>query len=641
MNNVNKRFGIKKVFFNLIYTVTIGIILFFLVIYISFLLSRLIPGDPVLAYLPTPYTPSQYDQMYRQLGLDKPPFQQFILYLGRMFSGNWGISNSINHGMPVTELFGRYCLPRTIDLLLLPLLIGIVLGALFGNLSMKVKHKWIDKLVQILTLVGCALPLFFLGMLFQYVLGYVFQIFPTMGYKTPSYPDPTLITGSRIIDSFLSGQFYLIPDYLLHFVLPWSVLTIGIGSLTALLVRIYLLNKGKRRSIVPNSFNTATSFGLIFGFIVIIETTFGLYGVGQLFIQSIMSADYWVLNSFIFLIPITFVILLVFCNILFIVYGLIKRIIIKKLAYKRSITKKLKHKNEIKSENNDPPAISGSNQLGVRQEKGIKKQFKDFLSYFNKKLLSPLTIFGSIILLFFILISIFPQILTPYTFEQAIEPIPGAWGPPSPLHPFGQTKFGWDVLARVVYSSRTALSTIPPIIGIGLLGGLIIGIPMALLNRRFKMSTEISMIVIFCAPIYFGILVVLSSVAPVTLGNSMLLYGILLIPFFTLLIAKTRINGFEIMKKVIPYIPLFIGFILIIDAGIGFLGFSDPRFISFGNELNESRMFIYNAPWATIWPGLFLFLLSLGFFLLYAGLQKKPRENPLLFAPVQEQPIKI
>ncbi|MFX0148888.1 MAG: hypothetical protein ACFE8E_14205, partial [Candidatus Hodarchaeota archaeon] len=600
------KFKIKKIYLNLIYTFIIGLALFFLAINLSFLLSRFLPGDPVLAYLPEGHVnPDEYMQVYRQLGLDRPIIEQFFIYIGRMFTGNWGFSISIARGMDVKFLF-MVSVPRTIDLLLLPLLIGVSLGLLFGNLSIKLRHKWLDKLFQIFTLIGCALPLFFLGMLFQYFLGYLLPIFPTTGFKTYSYGDPPLVTGFRIIDSLLSGELYYIPDYLSHFVLPWSVLTIGIGSLTTLLVRIYLLNKSKRRSIVPNSFNSAISIGLIFGYLVLIETTFGLSGAGQLFIQSIRNSDYWVLNSFVFLIPIIFVILLVLCNLLFIGYDPIKSRIVKRRAYKRSTNKELKSQPiEFKS-NKNPSTNPKPNQLNTRKENKFKQQFKDFLKYFHKKLLSPLTIIGSLILIFFILVSIFPQILTQYSLEEANSVYPGAWNPPSPDHPFGQTKFGRDVLARVVYATLFSLINVLPPIGIGLIGGLLLGIPMGLLNRRFKMSSEISTIIFFIYPfimiIILGLGVLWKIIGFYTIEHIMLIFSILIIPFFTLLIAKTRLNGFEIMKKVIPYIPLFIGFILLVDASVAFLGFSDPGLISFGNEIAEAREFVYIAPWASFWP---------------------------------------
>jgi peptide/nickel transport system permease protein len=606
----------KKIYLNLIFTFVIGLVLFFLVIQISFLLSRVIPGDPVLPFLTLPFTPSEYDQMFHQLGLDRPLIDQYVRYIINMFIGNWGLSLFGSPPVIVKDLINA-CLTRTIDLLLLPLLIGTTLGILFGNLSIKLRNKWLDKSFEILVLIGLAIPLFFLGMLFQYVLGFKLSLFPTTGYKDLLYGDPPFVTGFRITDSLLSGELYYIPDYLSHFILPWSVLTIGIGSLTTFLVRLYLSNKSERRSIVPNSFNFGISFGLIFTYLLFVETTFGLSGVIQLLIQGIQYDDYYIINALIFVIPISFVILIVLSNLIFIGYGVIRPHIIDKYTSHRSANKELKKEvNEIKSNNKD------NNQINIKQEKGPQSSFKEFLNYFYKKIKSPITIIGLFIVVFFILISIFPQILTPYSVEDAKGVYPGgAWLPPSELHPLGQCHFGRDVLARIIYSIRTSLIFVLIPIGIGLIGGLVCGIPMSLLNRRLKISSEILMILFFIYPM---ILYIIPPIA--ILGQYVLIstvgYGLLLIPFFTLLIAKTRLNLFEIMKKVIPYIPLFIGFVILLQSAVAFLGFIDYNLFSLGYEISSARLFAYIAPHAAFFPGLALFLLIIGFFLLYAGLEK-------------------
>ncbi|MFW9785280.1 MAG: hypothetical protein ACFFFB_23575, partial [Candidatus Heimdallarchaeota archaeon] len=602
MQDINRTYAkIPKVYLNLIYTFTIGLVLYFLVLVLSFLISRFLPGDPVLAYLPTPFTPAEYDQMYHQLGFDRPLYEQFIMYLFRMFTGNWGISLSIAHGADVSFMI-KTNLPRTIDLLLLPLLVGTTLGLLFGNLGVKLKNKWLDRSFQTLALIGCAIPVFLLGMLFQYFLGYLIPLFPTTGYKTFSYGDPSFVTGFRIIDSLLSGELYYIPDYLYHFVQPWSILTIGIGSLVTLLTRIYLKNKSRRRSIVPNSFNIAISFGIIFANLIFIETIFNLHGFTELAIEGLMYADYWVINAVMFLIPITFIILIVFVNLLYIVFGVIR----PHIGKKKFGNPNNESKEEGSTENNE----KSINQEHKRQNNTTKSSFRTFSHYFYKKLISPSTIIGSVFVIFFLLISIFPQILTPYTFEDAIGIYADPWNAPSPLHPLGTTQFGRDVYARIVYGIQSSLLTSLIPIGIGLLGGLLIGIPMSLLNRRFKMSVEISMIIFFIYPMIFGLLIV-SSIVGMIIPIPMTGLGLLLIPFFTLIIAKTRLNGFDIMKKVIPYVPLFFGFVVLIQLGLGFLGFSNPNMISIGYDMNVARTFLYVAPWASFFPGLFTILLVL------------------------------
>jgi len=569
MYKVNKKFSnIRKIYRDLIYTFIIGVVLFFLAMVISFVISKLIPADPVLVFLPEGrISPELYWVIYRMLGLDKPLIEQFFIYIERMFTGNWGVSGYISRSDPTIDLIIPSLKP-TFDLIL-PLCVGIILGISLGKHSVRTKHKWKEKSIQILALIGLAIPYFSLCMLFQYILGYVFP-------------------------------------------------TIGIASIMTILTRLNILNKYKSRSIVPNSFNIGISFSAIFTYIIFTETIFDTGGLTHLLYLAIRNTDYYLIDAISFLILISSAILIVLGNLIFILRGAYKNI----QDSNRSITKKVN-----KGINNPKQGNSGRIDISTKPKKGFKTQFKDFRKWLYKRLVSPFTIIGSVMLLFFILISIFPQILTPYSIQEANGVYIGAWNPPSPDHPLGTTIFGRDVLARIVYGIQNSLLFLLVPITVGLIGGLVFGIPIGLLNRRFKIRSEISMIAFFISPT--SILYILYYIASYNHLFLLVNYGLFLIPFFTLLIAKTRLNGFEIMKKVIPSIPLLTGFILLVQSGMAFLGFSDPILISLGADIREVIGWLDSAPHAFIFHSLFLFLLIMGFFLLYIGLQKTSQEKSL------------
>ena len=79
-------------------------------------------------------------------------------------------------------------------------------------------------------------------------------------------------------------------------------------------------------------------------------------------------------------------------------------------------------------------------------------------------------------------------------------------------------------------------------------------------------------------------------------------------------------------KTAIRYIPLLIGYSILFYNFLAFIGFSDPRTIQLGTEINAARDYLYTAPWASLFPGIAIFVLIIGFFLLYAGLQESPKE---------------
>ncbi len=257
----------------------------------------------------------------------------------------------------------------------------------------------------------------------------------------------------------------------------------------------------------------------------------------------------------------------------------------------------------------------------------FKTDLKELGHYLFLKLKSPLTIIGLGIIIFAIIISIFPQILTPYSFNDAIGVYSGSWNPPSPDHPLGQTRFGRDVLARIIYAIPDSLMLGISAVLIGLICALIIGIPIAFLNKKLNISAEILLIPIFMIPLVFITIFGFFIFFPTfyDFGYSLLI-GLCCFPFFTYLIARERTSFYDISKKVIPYIPLFMGVTILIDTFIGLLGFSSPFIIQLGTEISVARQYLYIAPWASLFPGLAVFILLSGFFILYAGLQKSHEE---------------
>ena len=303
------------------------------VLTLTFILSRMMPGDPVRAILtaagiPRP-APHVVAAMTRQLGLDQPIIIQYFRYLAELFTGQWGISISIARNQQVWDLIIQR-LPRTIDLAIFSMLIAAFIGIKAGVISATHRNKPRDTVVRGLALVGVAIPVFFLGMLVQYFLGHVWRIFPTTGYKDFIYEDPNFVTGFYMIDAIISGQLYLIWDYLYHMILPvfcLSFITLaGItrqtrSSMLEVLEQDYVrtarAKRCKERDVVNTHalknalIPTVTVIGLSTASLltgaVITESTFGLVGLGSLLISSIDLNDYWVLNAVVFLITLIFV----------------------------------------------------------------------------------------------------------------------------------------------------------------------------------------------------------------------------------------------------------------------------------------------------------------------------------------------
>jgi len=312
------------------------------VITLTFILSRLMPGDPVLAHLPHYFTPEMYDEKLHSLGLDKPIIEQYFLYLGKLFTGNWGKSVSITKGVPVWDLvLSRFF--RTFDIALASVFIASFLGLKTGVISATHRNKAKDTALRGFALVGVAIPVFWMGMILQYFIAYQLEILPAIGYKTAGIGDPPTITHFRIIDCILSGNMRLLVDYVEHLILPVLCLSfITLASITRqtrssmleVLEQDYIRTaraKGCRDKTVIHThalknalIPTITIIGLNFGGLlsgaILTETTFNLHGLGELLIKAIQNTDYWVLNGIVFITTLTFIIVNLGIDIL---YGIV------------------------------------------------------------------------------------------------------------------------------------------------------------------------------------------------------------------------------------------------------------------------------------------------------------------------------
>lgn len=309
------------------------------VLVLTFILSRAMPGDPILAHLPPVYTPEQYEAEARQLGFNLPLWQQFFIYLGNLFTGNWGYSISINEGQEVWELIWER-FPRTLDITLFAVIIASFVGIKTGVISATHRNKAKDTIVRGFALVGVAIPVFWLGLLLQFFVAYRLDLFPAIGYKDLRYEDPEMVTGFRIIDSLISGQWYIIGDYLIHLALPVFCLSfITLASITRqtrssmleVLQQDYVRTaraKGckekdvikkhaRRNALIPTVTVIGLNIGGLLGGAVLTETTFNLHGVGELLLRAIIDRDYYVLNAIVFMTTIIFILVNLFTDLIY------------------------------------------------------------------------------------------------------------------------------------------------------------------------------------------------------------------------------------------------------------------------------------------------------------------------------------
>lgn len=191
-------------------------------LFVTFMIGRVMPIDPVLAVIGERATQQQYDETFIALGLDKPLIQQFGIYVLDVLQGDFG--KSIRTGQLVTDDIARV-FPATLELATLGTLFGVLLGVPLGVLAAVYRGRWIDQVARIVGLIGYSMPIFWLGLVGLLVFYGILDWVEGPGRLGVFYQGlvPT-VTGLLLVDSLIAGQMDVFRDAFGHIILPASLL---------------------------------------------------------------------------------------------------------------------------------------------------------------------------------------------------------------------------------------------------------------------------------------------------------------------------------------------------------------------------------------------------------------------------------
>jgi peptide/nickel transport system permease protein len=276
-----------------------------------FVWLRNLPGGPATAFLGDRATPERVADLNRVLGLDQPIPVQYAKFLGRAVTGNFGTSTITGQG--VLDEIGR-ALPATIELSMAALGIAIVLGIPLGYLAARQHGRPLDVTTVIGTLVGVAVPVFFLGYLLKAVFAVQLGWFPPSGRQSVTI-DATSVTGFAVLDGILTREWDASLDALVHLVLPAVALATIPLAVIVRITRASVLDvmgadfvrtansKGLtpgtvrnrhvlRNALLPVSTTIGLQAGLLLAGAVLTERVFVWGGVGTLLADAITQRDY-------------------------------------------------------------------------------------------------------------------------------------------------------------------------------------------------------------------------------------------------------------------------------------------------------------------------------------------------------------
>lgn len=264
----------------------------FVVSILCFALTKAAPGDPVLTYV-EPNMSEEYIQTLREsLGLTKPLYEQYFLWLGRILQGNFG--NSLMNKRPVlTQIMER--LPATMLLMGTSMLLGFLIAIVLGLYSGKNKNSWLDKIVSLLCYIGISIPTFWFGIMAIYLFSVHFNLLPSIG--------------------MYSGDARTLGDLILHLIMPCSVLTFTnaaqyirylrsstITEMSAdyvMVQRAYGMKDSEilfrhvlKNAILPMITVLGMSLQSLVSGAIITEQVFAWPGIGQLAVTAVTQFDY-------------------------------------------------------------------------------------------------------------------------------------------------------------------------------------------------------------------------------------------------------------------------------------------------------------------------------------------------------------
>lgn len=292
--------------------VAIAIPLILAIVTIVFVMLRIaVPGDPASVLAGDRATPEMIEAIRKDLGLDRPVPEQYVIFLTRLIQGDLG--RSVRSREPVLSVIAK-AFPFTFLLTIQSVTVGTLLGLIVGVITALKRGTWIDNAVMVVIVFFYAIPTFWMGLMLILIFSVGLRILPVQGTGTWQ-----------------------------HFVLPVVTLSIGqaalIGRLTrssmievlsadyvrtarskGLAERKVILVHALKNTLIPIITVVGLSVGGLLGGAVITESIFGLPGVGSVAIDAIGNRDYPMIQGTVMLVAIAFV----FVNLIVdIIYGFI------------------------------------------------------------------------------------------------------------------------------------------------------------------------------------------------------------------------------------------------------------------------------------------------------------------------------
>ena len=291
-----------------------------IVVFITFFLMRMLPGDVAVLILGRDAPPGDLEILRETLGLNKPLPVQFVEYIQDLLRGDWG--TSMYNNLPVFENT-RNSLEPTVLIMILSILISVIIGIPVGIISAVKRNSVLDYLLMTVSVFGLSIPVFWSGIMLAYYVGTLWGVLPNMNY----YP----IAEVGLLQSI---RYVILPSVALGFQSVASIAGytrstmldvlgddyIRTARAKGLAERVVLYQHALKNAMSPVITHIGTNIASLMGGACVIETVFGINGMGKLAYDSLIRRDYTQVQAIILVVALVYIVVNLVVDLLYKVF---------------------------------------------------------------------------------------------------------------------------------------------------------------------------------------------------------------------------------------------------------------------------------------------------------------------------------
>jgi ABC-type dipeptide/oligopeptide/nickel transport system permease component len=275
-----------------------------------FCVLRVLPVYPAAMSLPPTATIAEVEAKRREMGLDRPLPQQYLIWLNDALHGDFGLS--IHFRREAGALVAQ-TLPATIELAVSAMVVATILGVGGGLLLFHVRGTVLEALTDMGSILLLSIPEFLWGLILLFLFGVMLQVLPFTGRLSPGLSQPH-ITGFLLLDALLVGRFDIFLNAWQHLILPAAALGLAFSPAIMRVLRsglfdVYhedyiqqarlrglsegrvLLGHALKNAALPTLTLAGVQFGFLFSGTLLVEVIYSYPGMGNLMVDAVRNAD--------------------------------------------------------------------------------------------------------------------------------------------------------------------------------------------------------------------------------------------------------------------------------------------------------------------------------------------------------------